>query len=242
MGNVVMEKSEAYWRKSNLIRKIDIVLQVLFGLPKSVIFNLYYFGVRGLKLPVLLSNKVKIKKLKGAVVLNAPCRVGMIKLGFTAPEMYDNSKLSFVWVNDGVIEFNGNASFSNGVAVRVYGHLIVGKNFRMSSPAKLICYKKISFGEDVLIGWDCEITDGDAHKIYNLMDCKCGNRLNENKEIEIGDRVWLAAGVKVFKGVIIKNDTVVASRTVLTKSIEHSNCIIGGNPNRILRKNIVWKE
>lgn len=242
MSYTIMEKDESYWRKPNPTRKISILLQVVLGLPKTIWFNLHYFGLKGLNLPVLLSNKVKIKKLKGIVSINSTYHFGMIKLGFTAPEMYDNNKLSFVWINDGFIEFKDTATMSNGVVVRVYGYLTIGSNFRISSPAKLVCYKKISFGDDVLIGWDCEIIDGDAHKIYDVADYEGINRLNVNKEIVVGDRVWLAAGAKILKGVEIENDTVVAAGTVLTKSIECSNCIIGGSPNRVLRENIMWKE
>lgn len=235
------EKTEEYWKKKSVKSKICIMWELVLGTPKSLIFNLYYFGLKGLMFPVVLSYKTKLHKLRGKVVIKSKLKPGMIKLGFTAPEMYDNSKLSFVWINDGLVEFKKNASMRNGTSIRNYGHLIFGDNFHISAPSKIICYKHIRFGDDVLIGWDCEFTDGDAHKIYAVEDETHSERLNPNKQIIIGDKVWFAAHTKILKGVTIGNNSVIAEGTVLTKPVSEDNVIIGGNPPKVLKKDIVWK-
>lgn len=240
MDYSVYEKTEEYWQKKSLKRKIYLMIQVLLGLPKSIFFNFYYFGLKGVKLPVLLSHKVKFHKLKGKVLINSKYKIGMIKLGFQAPEMYDNSKLSFIWINDGLVEFGNSASIRNGSVIRNYGHLILGENFHVSAPSRIICYKHIQFGKDILIGWDCEFSDGDAHKIYNLIDKNKENRMNINRPIIIGDKVWFSAHTKVLKGVKLGNNMVIAEGTILCKSFETSNIVVGGNPLRILKENIIW--
>ena len=235
------EKPEEYWKKKSRKTTIALIIQVLLGLPKSIIFNLYYFGLKGIKLPVLVSSKTKFKKLKGAVVIRTPYKTGMIRLGFQAPEMYDNSKLSFIWINDGLIEFENTASIRNGSVIRNYGHLIMGNKFHISAPSRIICYQHIQFGRDVLIGWDCEFADGDAHKIYDIADADKSARKNVNRPILIGDRIWFAAHTKTLKGVTVGNDTVIAEGTVLSKSFKENNIVIGGNPPKILRNDIVWE-
>ena len=85
------EKPEEYWKKKSIRTKFVLIAQVLLGIPKSILFNLHYFGFRGIKLPVLVSSKTKMRKMKGSILINAPYKTGMIKLGFQAPEMYDNS-------------------------------------------------------------------------------------------------------------------------------------------------------
>lgn len=86
---------------------VYLVWQVFWGFPKTLLFNIKYFGIKGLKFPVVLSYKVKLSKLSGKVRINASKKFGMIKLGFTTPETYGNGKLSFIWVNSGIVEFNG---------------------------------------------------------------------------------------------------------------------------------------
>ena len=235
------EKPEEYWGKKSIMPKLILLWELLIGLPKSIVFNCWYFGLSGLKLPVLLSYKAKIKKMKGQVKIHGRLKTGMIKLGFTAPEMYDNSKLSFVWINDGLIEFMNKASMRNGTSIRNYGHLIFGDGFHISAPSRIICYRHIQFGDDILIGWDCEFTDGDAHKIYAIDDEQQIERLNPNKPIIIGNKVWFAAHSKILKGVNIGDNSVVAEGTLLTKSFVEGNVVIGGNPAKILKRNIVWK-
>lgn len=240
MSNEEYSHDDQYWQRKSFKEQVYLLWQMIFGLPKSLIFNIKYFGVKGLKLPIVLSYKVRLQKLSGKVVIKSPLKTGMIRLGFTAPENYDNGKLSFIWVNDGLVKFNGNASMRNGVSMRIYGKLTLGSHFYISAPAKIICYKNIEFGDDVLIGWDFEVVDGDAHKIYNQDDME-GERLNEDNSVKIGNRVWFGANCKVLKGVTLGNDVVVGANSIIIKSVDCNNCVIGGNPMRILRQNIVWK-
>ena len=164
----------------------------------------------------------------------------MIKLGFPATETYDNKKLSFIWVNDGIIVFKNSASMHNGTSIRNYGVLEIGDNFHIPATATIICYKRISFGSDVLVGWNFEAVDGDAHKIYDIE--KPTIRTNPDKEIVVGNKVWFGADVRLYKGVNIANNTVVAAGTrIYRNQVNNENCVIGDNPVRILKKNIVWK-
>ena len=234
------EKSQEYWAKKRIKSELLKLIQVLAGLPKSVYFNLYYFGFDGLKLPILLSPKVKMQKLKGKVYIESDLKLGMIKLGFPATETYDNKKLSFIWVNDGIIVFKNSASMHNGTSIRNYGVLEIGDNFHIPATATIICYKRISFGNDVLVGWNFEAVDGDAHKIYDIE--KPTIRTNLDKEIIVGDKVWFGADVRLYKGVNIANNTVVAAGTrIYRNQVRNENCVIGDNPVRILKKNVIWK-
>ena len=232
-------RDEVYWKKRSLKETLYLVWQVLLGLPKTIIFNFHYFGIKGLKLPVLCSYKVKFLKLRGKVIIDLDHRFAMIKLGFTAQGAYDNSKLSFLWINDGIIRFKGNAGIRNGVSIRNYGLLVFGDRFHISSPSTIICYKGVTFGDDVLIGWNCEFFDGDAHKIY-ILDGEKRIHINENKEIVVGDHVWFGANSKIYKGVHIGNNVVVAGNSVVVRPIVGDNLIIGGFPAKVLRSGIDW--
>ena len=64
--------------------------------------------------------------------------------------------------------------------------------------------------------------------------------MNINRPIIIGDKVWFSAHTKVLKGVKLGNNMVIAEGTILCKSFETSNIVVGGNPLRILKENIIW--
>lgn len=79
------------------------------------------------------------------------------------------------------------------------------------------------------------------HDSHHIFDMKLGTRLNYNKAINIGDRVWIGRDVKLMKGFAIGRDSVVGAGSV-TSSVFPSNIIIGGNPARIIKKDIVWRR
>lgn len=61
------------------------------------------------------------------------------------------------------------------------------------------------------------------------------------KDVIIGDRCWIGMNSVILPGVHIANDTVVAAGSTVTKSFPQGNCVIGGNPARILKNFVVKK-
>ena len=76
-------------------------------------------------------------------------------------------------------------------------------------------------------------------KIYRIIDSK-KIRTNVDKEIRMGNHVWVASNVKVLKGSAIGNNNIIAAGTILTKPIKGNNMIIGGNPAKIIREGVNW--
>lgn len=227
-----------FWKKRTIKQWLRMFFYIILGIPKTIVFNFYYLGLEGIKFPFILSYKVKINRMKGIVKLDAPQKkFGMIKLGFPLGKTYDNGRYSFVWANAGVIVFQGTAGIRNGATIANYGLLTIGNEFHVSATAKIICYKKITFGSDVLIGWNTEIIDGDAHKIIDDF----GERKNSDREIKIGNHVWIGANSKIMKGACIGDNSIIASNTILLSNIDLNGVIVGDLPNRILKQNINWK-
>ena len=52
----------------------------------------------------------------------------------------------------------------------------------------------------------------------------------------------VAANVIILKGVKINNGNVIAAGTIVTQNIVEENSIIVGNPYRILKTDIMWKQ
>jgi acetyltransferase-like isoleucine patch superfamily enzyme len=211
---------------------------LILAIPKTIYFNLKYFPFRdAIKFPVIVSHRVVLAKTKGKIVIDSPIKPGLIRIGFGGVRIFDRKYSRSVWHVNGKVTFKGRASLGYGTKLSVFGELIFGNNFAISAQTQIVCNKKICFGDDVLIGWDCLFMDSDAHFILN----RDGVVINNPREIIIGDRVWFGARCTVTKGTIIANDVVVATNSCVYGKHETSNCIIGGNPTRILKTDITWK-
>ena len=110
----------------------------------------------------------------------------------------------------------------------------------------LYCGKTHVFlGEDnstIIIGDDCmfseniEIYCSDGHSILD----KTNQIINTGKNVIIGDHVWIGMDTKIGKNVKISNNSVIGWNSVVTKKFDQENCIIAGNPAKIVKSNISW--
>lgn len=98
--------------------------------------------------------------------------------------------------------------------------LKIGNNCSFSG-VSIWCFKSITLGNNVRIGANCLIMDGDAHQD--------DPRSGENKPILIEDNVWIGGNVVVKKGVTIGRNSVIGMNSIVTKNIP-ANCIAFGNP------------
>ena len=71
--------------------------------------------------------------------------------------------------------------------------------------------KKIQIGEGCLFSNNIEIHTTDYHGIYDTN----GNRINYDKDIIIGKKVWLCLGVKILKGTEIADGCIVGAGSLL---------------------------
>lgn len=218
----------------------DNYILFLLGLPKTIYFNLKYFKLKeAIKLPVFVSYKVKLLKLDGLIIINASIRPGMIKLGFGSVGIFDKKYSRTIYEVSGKIVFNGSANIGHGskISVSKSGKLILGDNFRISAESTIVCNKKIVFGNNCLLSWDILIMDTDFHKIiYNH------KITNLNKEIIIGEHVWIGCRCLILKGTNIPNNSIISANTNIYKSFTKQSTVIGGNPPRTIKENIEWIE
>ncbi|SEN29401.1 transferase hexapeptide (six repeat-containing protein) [Terribacillus saccharophilus] len=56
------------------------------------------------------------------------------------------------------------------------------------------------------------------------------------KNINIGSGCWVGMNSMILPGIILGDNTVVGAGSIVTKSFPEGNCVIAGNPARILRK------
>lgn len=118
--------------------------------------------------------------------------------------------------------------------------ILVGKNCVLSggefATAENDC--KITIGNNCLFSRDIHIVTTDSHSI---LDIETQKRINHGQDVEVGDHVWLTAGVTLLKGSKISNGCVVGRSAVVTKKFEKENCVIAGCPGKIIKENVEWK-
>lgn len=103
--------------------------------------------------------------------------------------------------------------------------LYIGRNCGFSG-VSIWCFKSIYIGNNVRVGANVLIMDGDAHQ----NDPRSG----KNSAIIIEDNVWIGADARILKGVTIERNSIIGIGSIVTKSIP-ANVIAAGNPCRVIR-------
>ncbi len=209
------------------------------GLPKTILFNLWYFPLKhAIRLPVYVSHRVWLMELSGKVKIS-DIRTGAIKIGFGDIGIFDQHRSRTIWQvsETGIVEFKGKAHIGHGSKLSVFGKLTIGKNYSMSAESSIVAHENITIGDNVLISWESLIMDTDFHKICDSN----GNQTNLPMPITIGNTVWVGCRSLILKGVNIADGVVVAAMSTVSKSIEISNSMAGGCPARVVKEDIRWK-
>jgi serine acetyltransferase len=207
------------------------------SLPKTLLFNLRYFPLRtALKFSVIVSHNVLLKRTKGSLVLDFQhLKAGGIMIGFGETAIFDRKRSKTIWHVSGTIVFKGSAWIGHGSKIDVDGELVIGDKFKIQAESAIIVKKKIVFGTNCLISWDCQFMDTDFH-VIKVSD----EIVNPDWEIAIGNNCWFGSRCIVLKGSEIGNDVVVGAGTLLNRVIPGNNQLIGGSPARVLKSDISW--
>jgi acetyltransferase-like isoleucine patch superfamily enzyme len=98
--------------------------------------------------------------------------------------------------------------------------------------------RQVIIGSDCLFSWSVRMRTTDGHSIWNMMD---NERINRGKSIHIGNNVWFGESIQILKGTYIDNNTMVGTGSVLTGKKYPPNCVIAGNPAKVIKSNVYWK-
>jgi len=136
-------------------------------------------------------------------------------------------------VGDGAsLHLGGNHRLLSGHQIDVGdgAELHLGGGY-INHDAKISCKRRISIGSGTIIGEDVRIMDTDSHELV-------GSRPAQG--IEIGQDVWIGAGVTILKNTVIGDGCVVAAGAVVTGGFP-SGSLLGGFPAKILRSGVEWR-
>lgn len=112
-----------------------------------------------------------------------------------------------------------------------YGYnTTVGDNFFLNVNCKLMDSGKITIGNNVFIAPNvCLITEEHAMNVEQRLA-----GLEYTYPVNIGDNVWICAGVVVMPGVTIGANSVIGAGSIVTKNIPSYSLAVG-NPCKVIR-------
>ncbi|MCI2230247.1 acyltransferase [Polaribacter sp. MSW13] len=207
---------------------------------KSIYFNLKYLPFKdAIKFPIIISNKVFLLKTKGTVTIDAPIKTGMIQIGFGEIGIFDMKRSRSIWQVSGKVIFKGKTNIGHGskISINKDAEIEFGENFIITAESEIVSERKIRFGKNVLISWDCLIMDTDFHKIYD----NTKKLINSPEPIIIGDKVWIGCRNVILKGSQISNNSIIGANSFLNKDITNQSGIYAGNPIKFIKGDVTWE-
>lgn len=152
----------------------------------------------------------------------------------------DNVLTKFkIHVSNGARVFIGKDNKLKGNIRADSSQVFLGNGNKVTGALRLHAFegRKIIIGDKNLIS-SVRIRTSDMHSIIDLTSTK---RINQAKDVAIGDHVLIFEDVYIGKGVSIGNDSVIGTRSVVIRDIP-PNSLAVGIPAEVKRTNITWNE
>jgi len=116
--------------------------------------------------------------------------------------------------------------------------LTIGSRTFINEGSELHVGCEVSIGADCAIAGHVIIRDRDSHRLGTTTDLA---PLTEALEpVSIGDHVWIGSRAMILKGVSVGSGAVIAAGSVVTHDVP-SQCLVAGNPARVIREGIRWQ-
>lgn len=179
-------------------------------------------------------------------MLFVKARIAKYKLLSTCTRVSGRPNLFYPLLLNGEGHISFGLNFQNGVinSPKFYSgynyieargkdsRITIGNDVAINNGFSAVAFTEIVIGNNVLIGTDCRIEDGDGHFLDPLKRNDAGAL---SSQVHINNNVFIGSGVTVLKGVTIGENSVIGSNSVVTKSIP-ANVIAAGNPAKVIRQ------
>lgn len=216
-------------------------LERLLSLPKSLWVNQSAFGLKGLRLPVMVRFDVALEGLAKNSIEIKDSRFSSIQIGFGGTDSIQSKRPCLNLKKGSLLKFSGKAQFSRGVRIKNKGVIAFGNNFHANKNCSISCTERIVFGDNDLLGWNVSLRDSDGHVIRPKNRPLNDNSKTVAKNVIIGNHVWIASECHILRGTAIPDDCVVGYRSLVNKSFTERNTIIAGQPAAIVKRDIEWE-
>lgn len=155
---------------------------------------------------------------------------------------------SWNFYNNAACSIGDNCRFRHGGFINIapFAKIIIGQGFTAEHELIMIAlpYTEIRFGEDCMLSRRVSIQSNDGHDIF---DVRTGQNINatadlsKSKKIIIGNHVWIGQDVSVLYNTEIGDGSIVGAKS-LVKNKFPNNCLIGGNPAKLIKTDVAWSR
>ena len=156
-----------------------------------------------------------------------------------------SNKIKFhIYGDNNKIIINTKSRFISDIRIGSKGRfcnnckIIIGENSTSEGSTIRMqeCNLELCIGTDSMLSNDIQIFCSDIHTIYDNEN----NVINRGKNLIIGNHVWIGTGVNIAKNSIIGDNCIVGMKSVVAGKFEEPNCVIAGNPARVVKRNVNW--
>lgn len=173
--------------------------------------------------------KGKLKDLLKEII-GGVFSLGFIKAIFSSFAYYIHEQV--LWRNK--INHKGSYRIHSRASLRNAKNIYLGENVRITMDCCIWAEQnsKIEFGDNVLVGPGVKMFCGNHGT--KLCDIPMVFQDRIEKDIYIGNDVWIGANSILVSGVKINDGAIVAAGSVVTKEVP-KNAIVGGSPAKIIK-------
>ena len=112
--------------------------------------------------------------------------------------------------------------------------VVIGQKCSFSNNISIIARTRVELGDDCLVGDGVTIFDSDFHVADPDRRIKMGGA-GETEPVRVGNNCWIGTGAMILKGVEIGDGSVIAPKSVVTKSFP-ARSVVAGIPAQLINK------
>lgn len=190
---------------------------------------------QAIKLPFDFYGRIKFKSLTGNIIINTNIHRGCFQFGLTESEIFPKEPIIFSL--KGNLIFNGEpVCIGSGSVIEISNNATIefGSDVLITPRNKIISRKMIKFGSHIRMSWEGQVFDSNFHYMRNIYT---NNIPPINKEIIIGNNIWIGNRVTINKGTKLPDYTIIASNSLCNKDYQKEDkqfITLAGSPAQIV--------
>ena len=163
------------------------------------------------------------------VIYDESLEIGLNKIKGSKAETLIRLRNNATW------NVKGYCGLSYGTTIEVNSNAKLDSSFfTTNSNCVIITNKRITIGNDVMLGRNVIVFDSDFHSF--------NGRETVSEEVVIGDRVWITANCIILKGVHIGSGSIIAAGAVVTESVSERTVIGNAIQKKVISENASWSR